>query len=216
MDELMRRRMMMQSAGSSPASPLQFFDFLKSDGKSYINTGVVLDGSIQFDIEGVFGCIGKFRNEECLVSSYNGSRGFNVFFTGDDTSRKMSTYVGAHNYLDARGWWNNFNVKLTFDGTSSYAFYVDETSTTFSSDKGNSNSPVTLLARADAASLPAQIGTGYCGTITIKYGAGLVNQKTFRPCVFNGEAGMWCVEENQFYGNAASSGFFFVANDVNE
>ena len=67
MDELMRRRMMMQSAGSSPASPLQFFDFLKSDGKSYINTGVVLDGSTQFDIEGVFGCIGKFRNEECLV-----------------------------------------------------------------------------------------------------------------------------------------------------
>lgn len=36
---------------------------------------------------------------------------------------------------------------------------------------------------------------------------------TFRPCIYNGEAGMWHVEENKFYGNTAGSGTL-IATDV--
>ena len=36
---------------------------------------------------------------------------------------------------------------------------------------------------------------------------------TFRPCTYNGVAGMWHVEGNAFYGNTAEAGTLTVLND---
>lgn len=35
---------------------------------------------------------------------------------------------------------------------------------------------------------------------------------TLRPCTYNGEAGMWCVETNRFYGNSAGLGTLTVTD----
>ena len=35
---------------------------------------------------------------------------------------------------------------------------------------------------------------------------------TLRPCTYNGEAGLWCVEKNKFYGNTAGAGTLTATN----
>lgn len=37
---------------------------------------------------------------------------------------------------------------------------------------------------------------------------------TFKPCMYQGEAGLWLVEEKKFYGNSAGAGTLSVTNTI--
>ena len=38
--------------------------------------------------------------------------------------------------------------------------------------------------------------------------------RTLRPCLYGGQAGLWCVETNTFYGNSAGAGVISVDGDI--
>lgn len=219
MDTLLRRRSMIVAGGEPPA-PV-FYDRLVFDGTAYIDTDIVLTGQNSLRVS-----LGnetlKAAQAICSCQTTNGrimmnygsntsatKRNINIWYDGAGTASLGSGDVGFSV--------SRFSVALT---PSMFMYYTENKS--FSgAGNGVGSGPLTI---GNTYTHGSQSYTGQMGIFYI-YGADAKNVTlqsqfnsftpvyTLRPCTYNGEAGIWCVETSRFYGNSAASGALSVVNN---
>ena len=210
-----------QSGSPTPPGPViepVFYDRLVFDGTAYIETNYVLPANCS--IGGNFGY--ETQKIAQRVFRSQGGGGYILLTYGGSTSSTRRQLVLF--YDSASALVNNLYVNFTFD---SYSFFmtptkygIGETASTYT--KGNSH-PTGGIVFGDG--IGGQAFTGRMGIFKVydSTAAGATSAidlennytpvATFRPCTYNGEAGMWYVEGNQFFGNTAGAGNLTVANN---
>lgn len=220
MDALLRRRQMML-AGGSPIPPIPagvvFYDWLVFDGTAYIETGITPPADASFLVR--LGNETVKGSQRCFIcptqSGYIGMNYANV-----TTSRTFNIYYGQASAVSS-------NRTLAFS-TTTYNFFLTPKrfgwgSTAYTITRGAENAASPLILGSNA-SHNGQPYTGAMGEFKT-YGSDAQNVTnandfssytpvyTLRPCTYNGEAGMWCVETSTFYGNTAGAGTLSVLNN---
>lgn len=197
--------------GSAPILPV-FYDKLIFDGTAYITTDIMVpnDGCVtaQMGYE-------TTKAVQCLFgqgdNTYYIVRGV---FLNTNTSASARVFAARYNSVTAQ------TSTLAFS-TTSYNLFLTPTkcgwgSTSFNVTKG-SLPPTTgiFFGKNNGTTVPAY--TGKLGIVRI-YDSSAKNVTTydgfssytpvatFRPCTYNGEAGLWYVEGNRFFGNSNTGG----------
>ena len=209
-----------QKGGSGPSDAPVFYDRLVFDGTAYIDTDIVPDLTMSYRIS-----IGdeaqKISQRYFFAPCDTGFVGVTLNSSTTTTTRNFSVYYGSTSNLVSN---NTYN-------------FSNETYPLFLTPKrfGKAESGVGITKGSHAPSGPIVIGqssthqgqafTGRMGWFRI-YGSDaqncLINSDfnsytpiyTLRPCTYQGEAGMWCVETETFYGNTAGAGTLSVINNT--
>lgn len=206
----LRRRLMMANQGPQAPKPV-FYTYLVFDGNSYIETGYVLPSTCSIAV--------PLGNESSKtgpqgVFSAGGGGGYIALILGGSTSaskgRQTLPYYDTSSYVIS-------NRYLSFNYTT-YSFFL--TPKRYGWGNGSFTYTKGSLHPTDALYLGTNNGhtNHYTGTMQtfMVFGSGAQNATTyaavtaytpvatFRPCTYNGAAGMWYVEGNTFYGNSGS------------
>lgn len=219
MDALLRRREMMGAGGGTAG--VVFYDKLIFDGTAYIETDITppSDFSVRVPLgnestkaaQRVFGVPGT--NSSTFALYYGNST--------TSTNRYFAVYYGASSSVSS-------NHYLAFS-TKTFTFFLTPKrfgigSTAWNITKGSETPSGALIIGYNSA----KSGTPYTGEMKTFFiydsdaqdatsASELLNnytpEYTLRPCTYNGEAGLWCVETSKFYGNSAVSGTLTVQND---
>lgn len=204
-------------SGPSPSPSPVFYDLLVFDGTAYILTDYVLpsDSSIKLLVGWE-----TTKARQGIFQAYDANNGGSILaMLGNNTSssrRQMVCYYDSTSYLLATQYLNfittSYNLFLTPNkfGWDNYSYSIS---------KGSAHPTDGLRIGKDAT----RCFTGKMGTIYI-YDSSAQNCSTasgfnsftpiatFRPCTYNGAAGMWYVEGNTFFGNSAGSGTLSTEN----
>ena len=195
--------------GGSGIAGLVFYDHLVFDGTAYIETTYVIPSGYSLKCE-------KLGSETVTASQglimAQGNSGFIAILYGGNTTssnRFLSSYYDSSSVLKS--------TTLAFSTTNFTAFLTSKrfgiNNTVQSITKGSKH-PNGGISFGKSSSQPY---TGVLGTVYV-YGSGTQNVSTyegfdsytpvatFRPCTYNGEAGLWYVEGHTFFGNTAGSG----------
>lgn len=209
--------------GGSP-TPIEpvFYDKLIFDGTAWIETNLYIpsEGSIRATIGGE--TLKASQNVWCTryVSSL-GEGAIRIYYGGgtSSTRRQFLPMYNSTSYLFS-------NKYLNFSYTSFGLFQTPKgmgwgnTRNTYTKGNVSANGVFSIGGNYGSSVHPF---TGFMRTINI-YDSTAQNVATFsgfdtytptytlRPCTFNGEAGLWCVETNTFFGNSATSGTLSVAD----
>lgn len=201
--------------GGGGATPV-FYDYLVFDGTAIIQTDYLAPSQLSV-----------------LVNVGNETlKAYQDVFGWLDTNGKISLCYGGATNTSRRQVMPNYdspgllatNRYLEFTYPS-YDFYMTPAgfgwgSVFYNYTKGNAHPSTGLIFGSGPQARPF---TGTLGEFKV-YGsdaAGVRNTAqfanytpvaTFRPCTYNGDAGMWFVEQNRFYGNTAGSGTLSVQN----
>lgn len=200
-----------------------FHKYLIFDGTAYVNTDIVPSNQASF--------LGNF-GDETLTGAGAGQRMFIVPASGSvQTGFIISPSATTNSYRQFTVYYGSTatsgNKRLNWT-TKRYNVFLTPSrcgygNTVTSITKG-SGTPTGPLVIGQNASGSGQAYTGKIGDFKV-YGddaknvssvAGFANYTpvaTLRPCEYNGQAGLWNVEENKFYGNAAGSGSLSVSDD---
>ena len=217
-------------SGSSPTPPtpptptgLVFYDRLVFDGTAYIDTDITPPANASFRTY-----LGnetlKAGQRLFLCNATTGLIGALLSPTSTtSTTRQFSVYYGASSAVTT-------SVTLPFSTTDYYLVLTPKrfiaapnssnTGTTFSKGNGTPSSALVIGANVNHNGQPF---TGRMSIFRIydsdaqnaTSASELLNYTpayTLRPCTYNGEAGLWCVETETFYGNTAESGELTVLN----
>lgn len=219
MDTLLRRRQMMLAGGSpTPPGPVVepvFYDRLVFDGVAKIETTFVLPENFSIRVS-----LGNETNKAAQrVFRATGDGGYVALIYGSATT---STNRALQIYYDSTS--SNDNTTRAF--SSSLYFWMTPKkwgygNTARSYTKGNAH-PTGGLVFGGWDS-----GNPYSGTMgdILVLGSDAQNATsfsdllnytpvaTFKPCTYNGEAGLWLVETSTFFGNTAGAGTLTVRND---
>lgn len=196
-----------------------FYDRLVFDGVAYIDTDIVPDALASYRVnisnetlkatQRLFQCQGA---NSTLIGAILGTN-------TNNTNRYFSIYYGASSNVSS-----NRTLSWSY---ASYNFFLTPKrfgwgSTSYTFTKG-ANAPIGGLVIGYNSAHSGQPFTGRMGMFRI-YGSDAQNVSqdsgfnsytpayTLRPCTYNGEAGLWCVETNKFYGNTAGAGTLSVVN----
>lgn len=204
-----------QEAGQ--ISPV-FYSYLVFDGIAYIDTDILIpeNGSIRFPC-------GYETTKGYQILFNNGGRIYAYLNTSTNSTRRA--FSSAYDSSSTQVSGTTLTLAWTYN---SYSFFLTPkrigfgtTSKTFT--KGSSRPTTGLVIGQNAA----HTGTPFTGRLTghIRiYGSDAQNVTqdsnfsnytpiyTLRPCTYNGEAGLWCVETNKFYGNTAGAGTLTATN----
>lgn len=206
--------------GSQPQPQPVFYDSLVFDGIAYIETDIVPAANSSFAV--------RLGNETLKAGQRLFTAPTSVGYIGailspantTSTRRYFTIYYGTSSALNSSRY-----LAWTYD---TYGFFLTPKrfgwgSTSYTITKGNNNANGGLVI-GQSSSLSGQPYTGTMGDFKI-YGDDAQNVSsysgfssytptyTLRPCTYNGEAGLWCVETNTFYGNTAGSGLLSVRNE---
>lgn len=213
--------MMAAGSGESPTPVIEpvFYDRLVFDGSAFIETDIVPNGSASFMV--TLGNETLKASQRIFGFACAGGALTQITLGGNTTteSRQILSYYGSTSYLKTKILsfsYSNYTIFMTPKG-----FGYGDNFTAFT--KG-SNAPAGGLILGNN---PNSGGTKYTGTMTpFKiYGSSAQNSQstaalntytptyTLRPCTYNGEPGVWCVETSKFYGNTAGVGALTVQND---
>ena len=222
MDALLRRRAMIAAGGVTPPEPPgepEFYDYLVFDGTAYITTDYVPTNGVSFLVR-----IGKETikaAQRIYMCACSGSKylGLNMNNSTTSTSRYIAPYYcGSVGTAHA----------LAFSTATLNAFLTPSRmgwgSTSYSVTNGNATPTGGLIL----GMMPSYTGQPYSGIMSAfkVYGSDASGCSTasafdnytpiatFRPCIYNGKAGMWYVEGNKFWGNSAGSGTLSVTNSI--
>lgn len=209
--------------GGGPTPPvheLVFYDRLVFDGTAYIDTDIVLPANCSIKV--------SLGNETSKVAqrvfqASDGSGSISLVYTSNTTAtyRYFGAYYDSASSLLSNsrrlGW---SNATYGWFMTPSRCGYSNGTAWTYT--KGNAH-PNTALRLGYNIAGTGQAYTGVMRNFLI-YGsdasgatsyAALDNYTpvyTLRPCTYDGEPGMWNVEQSKFYGNTAGAGQLSVEN----
>ena len=198
---------------------LQFYDYLTFDGTAYIQTDLLLpeNGSVRTYLYNMTKkqC-GIFR---ALDNSNNMVFGLEVGGSDANNHRFNIRYYKTTNDDSGAYAWGNYNSGQVY--MTSSRCQVPGRLKIFTKGSVMPTKGIQLVYARNNAS--GNIFKGSMSTFHI-YGSdtqsvtswaafeGFTPVYTLRPCTYYGEAGMWCVETNTFYGNSASSGTLTVSN----
>ena len=209
---VLRRRLMMANQGESP---LKFYDELVFDGTAYIDTDYVFPTNCSI--------VAAFGNEtlkaaQRVFMAYDGNGYIGLLLGGatNTTRRQILPYYDNSTYIVSNRYLNFTYTEYTFFLTP-YRYGWGNNSYTFTKGSKHPTTPVSF----GHYSISGQPYTGTMTTFSVHSGAtsstntadkvaALPTVATFRPCTYNGEAGLWHVETNTFYGNTAGSGTLSV------
>ena len=200
-----------------PSEPV-FYSGLVFDGTAYIKTDIIPPANSSFVVP-----LGnetlKSGQRLFLAPTSVGQIGA-IVSPGNSTAtnRFFSIYYGTSQTVST-------NRSLAWS-TSTYNFFLtpqrfgwDSTSFTFTKGSNNATGGLVIGQNSSGSGQP------YTGTVRNYFkifGSDAQNVTTFsgfesytplytlRPCLFEGEAGLWCVESRKFYGNSAGSGALSV------
>ena len=222
MDALLRRRAMIAAGGSPTPPPTPtpvFYDYLVFDGTASIEiTGLSIPDDFTI---GVY--LGHETNKAAQrlfwLPGSPVSFGAILNSSTNSSNRCFSIYYGASGAAST-------NKTLAFS-TKGYSFFLTPkrfgwNSTSYTFTKGTASPTGTLMIGKNATT-----GNPYSGDMmrfriygsdaqNVTDATDLLNNYTpiytFKPCTYNGEAGMWCVETSTFHGNTAGEGTLSVRN----
>ena len=220
MDALLRRRAMIAAGGGSPTPPGPviepvFYDNLIFDGVAKIETDYVLPENCSIRV--------SLKNEKNKAAQRvfhaTGGNGLIQMIYGSattSTTRKVNVYYDSTSVSDTfnRAFSSTLYFWLTPKRCGNY-------STASSYTKGSSHPTGALQIGGWESGNPF---SGDMGTFRV-YGSDAQNASsweafenytpaaTFRPCTYNGEAGLWYVEGNKFFGNTAGAGTLTGSNN---
>lgn len=211
MDTLLRRRQMMSAGGP------QFHTWLVFDGTAQVQTDIMLptNGSVR-----VACGYETVKGQQGIFGAYNGTTFvFGIWLTSQTTStqRKLSS-----RYCNTSGAVNVPGINFT---TSYFLSFITPNkwgygSNAWTTNKGSQVSDSGILIGNPSG---GQNFTGRIATFNI-YDSSAQNAGdwtalgnytpvyTLRPCMYRGQAGLWCVETETFYGNTAEAGHLTVAD----
>ena len=196
-----------------------FYDYLVFDGTAYIETDIVPGADDSFRC-GFGSETQRVAQRMFMVECTNSAMtGVVLNSSTNNTKRQFSQYYGSTSSLSS-------NRTLNFS-YNRFAFFLTPKrmgwgSTAYTQTKGN-NTPTGGLIIGSNVAHTGQPYTGSIGIFRI-YGSDAQNVSsdsgfnsytpvyTLRPCTYNGEAGLWCVETNKFYGNTAGAGTLTASN----
>ena len=218
MNTMLRRREMIAAGGSPTPPPTPtpvFYDLLIWDGVAKIDTDYVPPELFSIRME-----LGDEINKAAQrVFRVQGGGGYVSMIYGSattSTNRSLSVYYNKSSSPETAT--RAFSSSLYFWLTPKYWGWG---STSHTYTKGNLPTPTGGITFGGWES--GNPYSGKMGTIRV-YGSDAQNAQsftglesytdvaTFRPCTYNGEAGLWYVQGNQFFGNTAGSGTLTVRN----
>ena len=179
---------------------IKYYDYLQNDGVAYIDTEIYGSGDISTEFKfrnlgsaNRFICGGTGNYTPVIVQSNNW---FNTRYTnvGDSIVTTIVLIQVDQNDHTIRF---NFNNSILWDGVE------------YASNLSIKNDTKTLY-------LFSSSGTQYTATARIYYCRIYDNGtlvRDYKPCLYNGEAGLWDLVEGKFYGNANNTGTLTVGND---
>lgn len=196
-----------------------FYDRLVFDGVAYIEVPDITPPT-DFSFRVTLG--GETLKATQRLFSFIGTNGnFSAFLNSSttNTNRCFSIYYGSTSVLS-----NNRTIGFSY---LEYNFFLTPKrfgwgTTSYTISKGTSVPSGGLYLGIFANG--GQPYTGKMGVARI-YGSdaqnvtnnsGFANYTpvyTLRPCTYKGEAGIWCIETNKFYGNSAGAGTLSVENN---
>ena len=196
-------RQLLGNAGTGDfilGNDIEYYDYLQNDGVAYIDTGIIGGSNISTEF--------KFRNLGSANRFIYGGTGnytpvivqsnywFNTRYTnvGDSIVTTIVLIQVDQNDHTIRF---NFNNSILWDGVE------------YASNLSIKNDTKTLY-------LFSSSGTQYTATARIYYCRIYDNGtlvRDYKPCLYNGEAGLWDLVEGKFYGNANNTGTLTVGND---
>lgn len=211
---LIRRRGMMQVQGSG--STPEFHTYLIFDGTAYIETDIILpeDFSIRVSLGN------EARHQQAIFSAYNGSNFVFAFWMNSSTNNNNRVFSARYDSTSTLSSlsslsWNNtrYNLFMT-------PFRFGYGNTVAANYTKGSVRPTSGLNIGRPLSTSTSY-TGKSGTFRIyddaaknansyNYFDNYTPIYTLAPCLYNGEAGLWCLETNRFYGNSAGVGTIIV------
>lgn len=211
-----------QAGSPTPPTPViepVFYDRLIFDGTAYIDTDIIPPADCSFRCR--FGNETlKARQSVFFAKAGSDSLGMQYSSSTTTTSRAIAVYYNASSTSGSK--------TLAFS-TATYMFFLTPkrfgwSSNAYTITKGSST-PDQVLVLGSANSHSGQAYTGSMEIFRI-YGSDAQNATTasdlydnytplytLRPCTYNGEPGMWCVETSKFYGNTAGAGALSVMNN---
>lgn len=223
MDTLLRRREMIAS-GATPTPPtppgVVFYDKLVFDGTAYIDTDIIPDALASYRV--ILGNETTKAAQRYFAVQADNTTTIGIFLSSNTTStnRNFAVYYGASQAVSTN---RNMNFSYATMALWMTPYKFGFGSNSYSFTKG-SNAPVGGLVLGMNAGHTGQPFTGEMETFRV-YGSDAQNVTsntefnsytpayTLRPCTYNGEAGMWCVETSTFYGNTAGAGTLSVENN---
>lgn len=217
MDILLRRRLMMSTDTPTPppvVTPVYYTNLI-FDGTAVIQTTYILpaDCSIRVVVGGETSKVAQ----GVFIAEGGGGRIQMQYGGGTNSTRRQflpyydsSSYLSSNKYLNFS--YNSYGLFMTKNkfgyGTTSYTYTKGSLHPTNGiSFGGGGATPFTGFLRtveiygSETASLSSYDAFGNYTPIA-----------TFRPCTYNGVAGMWYVEGNTFFGNTAGSGTLTVSD----
>lgn len=212
---------MMQAQDKTPAGVV-FYDRLRSNGEAYFNMGITAEWGQNYS----FSCKWpSYGSEAHLFGGYaTGSMGyFNFGFSARGSAARVGCgrlFSLDKDYSSVVSAGGIFNVDITYvsNGRPVVVIEVDGVSDTFN-PTSSSTTPIYshelyLFATRNASGGLYSISMNgtEVGNFKVRNAAGSMI-RDFRPCTYNGEAGMWDMVENKFYGNIAAKGVFSVVNN---
>lgn len=209
-----------QRGGPSPSGDLVFYDRLVFDGTAYIDTDIVPDSDYSYRMY-IENESQKIPQRYFFVPTANsGFTGVTLNSSTTTTTRHFSAYYGSTSSLSSDRTLNFTTESFTLFLTPK-RFGYDSTGVGIS--KG-SNAPNGPLVIGQSSTHNGQAFTGRMSWFRI-YGSDAQNSLnvsdlnsytpiyTLRPCTYQEEPGLWCVETETFYGNTAGAGTLSVMNN---
>lgn len=218
MDALLRRRAMI-AAGDSPTPPPTptptFYTYLYFDGTAYVDTDYILPALCSIGVR----CGNETIKAAQRIFRANGNGLVQVNLTSTTTSTRRtfgiyydSTTVSGNEYL-------NFS-------TTAYNFFLTPNGFGWGSTmykaitKGSAHPDGVLQIGGWGSGQPFSgrmeefrvYGSDAQNATTASALAAFTPVATFKPCIYNGDAGFWYVEGNKFFGNSAGSGTLTASN----
>ena len=204
-----------QSAGT--IQPV-FYHALVFDGTAYIATSYVLPSGCSVHCS--FGYETEKKAQSIFLAGGGGGYlGVSIGGGSNSTRRQMIPYYDSSSYLATNRYlnWSNKSYELFM---TQKRFGWGNTAYTYT--KGSAHPTGGLLVGTTGGSTPPF--TGKMATLRV-YGSDTANVTTaagfdsytpvatFRPCTYNGEAGLWYVEGSTFFGNTAGAGTLNVESE---
>lgn len=214
---LLRRRGMIttQHGGGTPV----FYDRLVFDGVAYIITDIIPPADFSVAARGGNETI-KAPQRFLMCTATVGNIGFIMGSATTSTTRHWSVHYGASSSLITKalafaqyptytiiftpkrfGFGNNTNTFTKGTGTPNGYLHIGQNPTLVGQPYSGEMGIVQIYdSTAQDATSYSELTTNYTPVYRLI------------PCTLNGEAGLWNVEGNKFYGNSAGAGVLNVLN----
>ena len=195
-----------------------FYDYLYFDGTAYIDTDIIPANLSSYQVSLGMETLKAAQRVFMLRAGTSDYIGVNLSSRTTSTNRTIATYYGVASTSGSK--------TLAFSNQT-YSFFLTPKrfgwgNSAYTYTKGSSTPAGPLIL----GSMPGHSGQAYTGRMGIfrAYGSDAQNVTTnaefceylptitLRPCTYNGEAGMWHVEGNKFFGNTAGAGQLSVGN----